>query len=182
MLEEVVNRFIRDTIDTIVDTDDYSRKGQQQGAPAKNPNISGCTVHLLNIEELGHAEILPVDKISDSDTTVTEDLRISRNMIFSINFYATSAIDNANKVMLGFSRPSIVALFAATKIGLINTSVIRNLTDVVHKQWRERAQFDLTVNVIGTDQQVIDAIDIANITGVYHEGNHTTNLNISVTN
>jgi hypothetical protein len=73
-------------------------------------------------------------------------------------------MDNSRKVRIGLVRESIQSLFSSAGVGLASRSEVRDIDSPTDDGWEERSQFDLVLNTVATDQDIvrsIQAIDMA---------------------
>lgn len=163
ILDETLNKLIRDSIDLILGVPGYSIRAKQPNAP--RPLGSYADVHILTDIGRGWEEKTLKDRTADVD--IDETIQGSRDIMFSINFFRSGAIDNARKVRTALVRESVQNLFNKAKVGLIARSEVRDLSEVISNTWEERSHFDLTINAIGTDQDIVRSILTVDIVGEF---------------
>jgi len=160
LLEEPINKLVRDVVNLVLETPGYTIKTKQEGAP--RPQGAYAVVDFLASESLGWEQRIFKDNVDNLD--VTEYISGLRNITMSINFYRANAMDNSRKVRIGLVRESIQSLFSSAGVGLVSRSEVRDIDSPTDDGWEERSQFDLVLNTVATDQDIvksIQAIDIA---------------------
>lgn len=173
---DTINKFIRDTINLLLSDADYSIKDKQTGAP--RPKGSYATVDVTLDMSVGWEQKNLVDNTEDND--LTENISGMRQITVSTNFYRDSAVDNARKVRTGLSRESIQQLFSAANLGLTTRSEVREISEPLENGWEERAQFDIVLSAVGTDNDVIKSILSVDMAGQYQNHGLIYNFNIEV--
>ena len=176
-LSEAVNKLIRDSLALIVN--DPSNfvviKAKQLNAP--RPNGSYADVDFLSSVNLGWEQQTLENNSGDPD--LTETIEGMRDYGLSINFYRDNALDYARACYVGFIRQSIQELFSSVGVGLIRRSEIRETSEALENGWEERAQFDIFINLIADDQNIIRSIETVSIGGEHQLNNKKYNFNIS---
>lgn len=177
ILEETMNKFIRDIINLIIEEAGFAIKGKQS---APRPITPYATVEFLSDTAIGWEQIEREDE-ADPSTKIKHDYTGAREIMFSLNFLKTSAIDNARKVRIGLVRESIVDLFHNVDMGIGIRSQVRDISNALEGTWEERAQFDLTLNAVGRDTDIIESIGSLDIDAEYQARGLKYNYNIEVT-
>ena len=203
VLEEAINKLVRDSVNLVLETPGYTIRSKQRDAP--RPQGAYAVVDFLASESLGWEQRIfennepyekqlnyfgfspdatalgfgdlnndqiggkfisvyqdPSGKIIIQD--LTEYISGLRNITMSINFYRANAMDNSRKVRIGLVRESIQSLFSYAGVGLVSRSEVRDIDSPTDDGWEERSQFDLVLNTVATDQDIvrsIQAIDMA---------------------
>lgn len=103
-----------------------------------------------------------------------------REILMSISFYRSNAIDNARKVRTGLIRESIQSSFSAANLGLVRTSDVRDISLTRDSKWEEVAQFDVALSAVGTDEDLVRSITSLNISGEYQYRGLIHNFEIEV--
>lgn len=173
---DTINKFIRDTINLLLEDASYSIKAKQTGAP--RPQGSYADVDVTLDLSLGWEQRILVDNGSDDD--LTENITGMREITVSTNFYRDLSVDNARKVRTGLFRESIQQLFSAAGLGLISRSEVREISEPLENGWEERAQFDIVLSAVGTDSDIIRSILSVDMAGQYQIHGLTYNFNIEV--
>lgn len=176
ILEETVNKFTRDVIDLLLLSSGFAIKAEQLGAP--RPAGAYADVKLVSDTGIGWEYFSSKDRVSDLDIDFTS--KGLRELMLSVGFYRTDAMDNARKVQLGFARESVQALFVSANMGLIRRSEVRTFSEVLENGWEERAQFDIFFSAIGTDLDIVRSIQSLNIAGEFQARGLSYNFNIEV--
>ena len=177
ILEATINKLLRDVSKLILVTP----AGDAAIAAKQNaPRPSGAYVDVDFISDipLGWEQSTLENNVGDDDLTQT--IEGSRNITMSLGFYRTNAINNARKVRTGLVRESIQELFKAANIGLVSRSVVREISEPLKRGWEQRAQFDVTLNAIGTDTDIIRSILSLDIAGEFQARGLKYNFNIEV--
>lgn len=169
ILEETINKFLRDSVDAIVGIDGYAIRAKQVGAT--RPTTPYANVDFLRDMTLGidQTSFEKIDGDADNVLNVIEGLR---EIVYSINCYYDGAYDNAKLIKTGFKRESIIQAGKELGIGIITVSQVNNLSEVVNAEWELRAQFDITLSIVDSDQDTIAAINAATINGEYQNGSN----------
>ena len=181
ILEETINKFIRDMVNLILEIPDYSIRAKQLGANklgAPRPQNGYASVDFLSDITLGLEQRTLENNTEDPD--LTETITGMREVVMSVNFYRDSALDNARFFRTGLFRSSVQELFKAAKLGLTTRSIVRNISESLENGWEERAQIDVTLSVIGTDTDIIRSIESVNISGEFQSRGLTYNFEIGV--
>jgi hypothetical protein len=176
ILEETINRLIRDTVDLILLSPDYTIKAKQTAAP--RPTGSYGDVDFVSDTSIGWEQFTRVDRMGDDKLDVTT--QGMRDIMMSIGFYRDNAIDNARSVRIGVVRESIQSLFSAAGLGLIRRSEVRDLSEALENGWEERAQFDIFISAVGTDSDIISTIGSVDIGGEFQARGLQYNFTIEV--
>lgn len=176
ILEEVLNKLIRDSVDLILAIPDFSVKAEQPD-DAPRPTGAFAAIDFVSDFNLGWEQR---DLVDEGDEDLTETISGQREVMMSVNFFNTGARDNARKARTGFVKTSILQLFNAAKVGLVRRSDVRDLTEIVRGTWEPRAQFDLFLNVVGSDSEIIAAILSADIELEHQSGSVIYNATIEV--
>lgn len=173
-LIESINKLIRDTVNLLLSDADYTIKAKQKGAP--RPQGGYADVDYVSGVDLGWEQ----RKFVDTDLDLTENISGMREITMSVNFYRDNSIDNARAVRTGLVRESIQALFSAAGVGLTSRSEVREISEALEDGWEERAQFDIVLNAVGTDADIVRAIATVDIAGEYQLRGLSYNFNIEV--
>lgn len=176
IVEEAINKLIRDSINLITGVAGYAIRGRQN---SPIPTGAFASVYFMNMAKQGNEDSTYVNL---PGVDLTQTISGLRQLFFSVNFYRNNAYDNANKVMTGFKRDSIIELFRAANVGFSRVSQIRDLSDNASDGWEERAQFDLYVNAVGKDEDIITSIESMNIELEYQANNLIFQSTIEVDN
>lgn len=154
ILEETLNKLLRDTIDLLLVTPEYTIKAKQKDAP--RPKGPYGDVDLVNDTGVGMEQRLFEDNLGDDD--LTENISGMREIMFSIGFYRDSAIDNARFARTRLVRERIQELFRVAGVGLTSRSEVREISETLENGWEERAQFDIVLSAVGTDSDIVKSI------------------------
>lgn len=174
-LEETLNKLIRDSVNLILGSPGFAIKAKQD---APRPIGSYADVDFLNDVHLGWEEH---NLTNDTETPdIIESIVGLRSITMSIGFYRTGAKDKARKVRTGFVRQSVQDLFLAADIGLTSRSEVRDIDEAFEDGYEERSQFDIVLNAVGSDSDIIRAIETVNIAGEFQSRGLTYNLDIEV--
>ena len=176
ILEETLNKLIRDTVDLILGVSGYSIKSKQKDAP--RPTGDYGDVDFISDTSVGWEQMSGEDQIEG--TKINSKSEGLREIALSIGFYRGSSVDNARKVHQGLVRESIQSLFSEANVGLIRRSEVREISEALKNGWEERAQFDIFLSAVGTDVDIIESIDTLDIAGEFQARGLTYNFNIEV--
>lgn len=154
ILEETLNKLLRDIIDLLLVTPGYTIKAKQKDAPRpKNPYGD---VDLISDNSVGIEQRIFLNNVDNDD--LTENISGMREIMFSIGFYRDNARDNARFVRTRLIRESIQELFRTAKVGLVSRSEVREISEPLENGWEERAQFDIVLSAIGADSDIVKSI------------------------
>jgi len=173
---ESINKLIRDTVDLLLESQGYTIKARQLDAP--RPTGDYGDVDYVTGIDLGWEQRKFTNNTLDDD--MTETIQGMREIIMSVNFYRTDAIDNARAVRTGLVRESIQSLFSAANVGLIRRSEVREISEPLENGWEERAQLDIVLNVVGEDSDIVKAIASVDISAEFQFRDIPYNSNIEV--
>jgi hypothetical protein len=176
LLEEAINKLVRDVVNLVLETPGYTIKAKQEDAP--RPQGAYAVVDFLASESLGWEQRIFKDNVDNLD--VTEYISGLRNITMSINFYRANAMDNSRKVRIGLVRESIQSLFSSAGVGLVSRSEVRDIDSPTDDGWEERSQFDLVLNTVATDQDIVKSIQAIDITSEvqYRGPKYTFNIEV----
>lgn len=173
IIEETINKFIRDIVNNIVGNDSYSIRGRQN---APRPSTPYCDIEYLSGLNIGIEE----QKLIDNDSgDLDEIVSGQREIIFSLNFHKESAYDNASKVRSSLVLSNILQLFLEADIGLIRRSEVRDLSEAFENGFEERAQFDLFLNIVSSIEGTVNAISSIDISGIFQSNEMQNNITIN---
>ncbi len=172
-LEETVNKFLRDTVNLITGKTNTIRSRQD------GPRPKGSYADIGTISDISlHWEQSTLADRQDNDLDQT--IEGQRELMYSIGFYRTGSMDLAKSTHIGLIRNSIQELFKAANIGLIRRSEIRDISEALENGWEERSQFDIFLNMVGTDADIICSILSVDISAEFQSGTETYNTNIII--
>ena len=164
VLKDAVNKLLRDSVNLILAESNYAIMAKQKDAP--RPLGDYASVDMINDQGVGIEQHTYTDQ-DDPDVDIVEDIAGVREIMMSIDFYRDNAIDNARLVRTGFIRESIQVLFRAAGLGLATRSEVREISEPLENGWEERAQFDIVLNAVGTDSDLIRSILSVDIAGEF---------------
>lgn len=176
ILEDAINKLVRDAVDLVLGQPGYTIKAKQKDAP--RPQGAYASVDYLTGESLGWEQ--REYENNDSDPDLTENISGLRNIAMSVNFYRDNAKDNSRKVRTGLIRESIQSLFKAAGVGLVSRSEVRELDEPLDDGWEQRSEFDLVLNTVGTDSDIVRSILAVDIASEFQARGLTYNFNIEV--
>ena len=163
IIEEEINKVIRHAINTITGINEYAIRANEPGAPVPT-EVPYSSVQMLTDNSVGWEESRSENYGDDIKETKTGYREIS----FSLNFFRTGAHDNARKVRTGLTRNSILEMFNAAGLGLNSRSEVRSIPDTLDGEgWEERAGFDVIISAVGSDEDIITAIETLSISVEY---------------
>lgn len=173
---ELINRLVRNTVDLILLSPGFTIKAKQQNAP--RPKGAYADVDIISDLGLGWDQYDRKDNAQDLDiTTTTQQLR---QITLSVNFYRDDAVDKARKVQQALCRETIQSIFTQAKAALIRRSEVREISSTLENTWEERAQFDILLSVVGTDQEIIRSIQSVDIPAEYQTGDVNYKFNVEI--
>lgn len=176
ILEETINKLLRDIINLLLSSPGYTIKANQQGAPV--PQGSYGTVLVTMDKSLGWEQREYKDNTEDPD--ITETITGLRKIGISLQFFRDNAFNNGRKVRTGLLRERTQELFQQAGIGLMSRSEVRRIDEPRDTGWEERSQFDIVVSAVGTDTDIIRSILAIDISGEYQARGLKYNFNIEV--
>lgn len=177
LLDETVNKLIRDTINNILGIPNFSIRAKQYAAPKQTfPPGSFATVDFISDELVGWEQKVLTERSSDPD--LDESLDGLRRLMISVNFFREGAYDNARKVRTGLARESIVSMFRQGNVGLIERSQVRHIPEALEDGWENRAQFDIFLSAVGSDTDIVRSIQTIEIAGESQTPSNIYNFNI----
>ena len=176
ILEEALNKLIRDTINLLLASPGYTIKAKQLDAP--RPVGPYGDVDFVADTSIGTEQRKYADNASGKDLDV--EYTGMREIMMSINFYRDNSIDNARKCRIGLVRESTQEIFSEAGVGLGTRSPVREISTPLENGWEERAQFDIVLSAVGTDTDIIKAILSANISASYQANGDEYNSTIEV--
>jgi len=176
ILEEIINKLLRDTVNLVLATSNFAIKSKQKDAP--RPSGSYADVDFINDTSIGWEQRVLENNGGDPD--LTETISGNREIMMSIGFYRDDAVDNARKVHLGFIRESVQDLFRSAKLGLVRRSEVREISEPLESGFEERAQLDIVLSAIGTDTDIIRSIETIDIASIFESRGLIYNFNIEV--
>lgn len=177
LIEEALNRAVRHYIDAVISSG-YAIKADQN---APRPQGPYCSVKTLSMTPTGWDQTNLTNQQSP-DIDLDERIEGHRLVMFSLNFYRDSAVDNANFAHIAAQRESIRQLFESAKIGLQSRSQIREISEPVDAGIEERAQFDLGIYTVANDDDVILCIQALDVIGNYDNQSSVYTHKIEVNN
>ena len=176
ILEETMNKLVRDSVNLILELPDYSIKAKQ-GKP--RPLDGYCSVDFVSDVPVGLEEEKHTDETEG--TKIKYDYAGAREITFSLNFHKDNAVDYARRVHIGLVRQSIYDLFWGPDLGIGLRSQVREISEALEGTWEERAQFDFTINAVGRDDELIESIGSLDIAAEFQARGLKYNYNIEVT-
>ena len=176
ILEETINKIVRDMTNLILLIPNYTIRAKQKDAP--RPTGAYADVDFVSDAAVGWEQFEHVDQ--PTGTKIDFTTVGMRDIMISINFYRDSAVDNARKVRQGFVRESINAFLNAANLSLIRRSDVREVSEALENTWEERAQFDIFLSAVGTDTDIIESIGSVDIAGEFQARNLVYNFEIEV--
>ena len=172
ILEEAINKLLRDVINLILAAPDYAIKAKQTGAP--RPSDSYADVDFASDSSIGWEQFTHEDAGDDLNHTATG----MRRIMVSCGFYRDLSVDNARRVRIGLVRESVQALFSQAGLGLIRRSEVREISTALENGWEERAQFDVWLSAVGVDTDLVRAINTIDMACEFHTRGLVYNLTI----
>ena len=124
-----------------------------QNAP--RPTTPYVLIHIVQSTPLGieeSRETLLIDNSVDIDYSNVEELFIS------INVYYADAYQTGTKLKDSLGRVTVTDDLFSHGIGYLKTSDVRDMPEVINKQWEERSQFDCFFIVRSLDTENIESI------------------------
>jgi hypothetical protein len=174
ILTEVLNKAIRDTVSTIIGGSYVVVAAKQSGAP--RPSGGYADVDFLSQLPMGWDE----RSFENTGDDLTENIAGMREVVMTIGFYRDNATDNARKVHSGLMRESIRSLFDTVGIGLTSRGIITDISETLETTWEERATFDITLNLIGDDSDIVGSITSVEIDGAFRALGAVSNVDYTI--
>jgi hypothetical protein len=160
---ETINVFLRSVINLSVAQPGFAIRGKQYGAP--RPIGAYASVDLLTDTSAGWEESGYTN--NDLDPDVTETIRGARRIGYSINFFRQNAVDNCRHFRTFLARENIRQFFVEANLGLLTRSEVRDLTAALEDGFEERAQVDIFLSAVGSDADIVTAIETASLSGTF---------------
>ena len=176
IFEEALNKLVRDAVDLLLEEPGYTIKAKQKGAP--RPQGAYASVDFLTSESIGWEQ--RIFENNQQGVDLTETISGLRNITLSINFYRGNAMDDSRKVRTALIRESIQSLFSSAGVGLVSRSEVRDLDEPLDDGWEQRSEFDLVLNTVGTDSDIVKSILTADIAGEFQARGLEYNFNVEV--
>jgi hypothetical protein len=176
MIEETINKFIRDMINLILESPDFAIKAKQKGA--RKPKQAFADVDIISTSLLSWEEIKYTNRVEDDDLDWQSSS--SNEIVVSVGFHKDNAADNAKKVHQGLIRESVQSLFRQGNLALIRRSEVRDVSNTLENGWEDRSQFDIFLNVVRTDSDIVKSIMSLDIASEFQSRGLTYNFNIEV--
>lgn len=154
--EESVNSLIRAYINTVLNIDNYAIRENQQNAP--RPTGAYCSVNKISDTNVGWEQNIYTNR---DDGQLDQNIQGFNELTYSLSFYRLNAIDNCRLARIALNRESIQQLFCSANVGILNRSPVRQITLALEDTFEERAQFDLSVNIVGEDSDIVQTIESA---------------------
>lgn len=173
--EEDINKLIRDIVNMVLGIPNYAIAAKQN---APRPNVPYCDVDLITDTGTGWDIIEYEDRTEDLD--INENIYGQRQLGISLGFYFEGAKDNARKVRTALVRESVSSMFRVANIGLATRSEVRDTSEALENGWEKRAQFDIVLNTVGTDTDIITSIQQLNISSEFQTRGKSIPINIEV--
>ena len=174
LIEENINKLIRECIDTILGIPMYSIRANQDAPRPKTAYAS------VSISSFANVSLEETEYSDNEDGTITETIRSPRNLLVSINTYRELAKDRASAIRIGMMRSSILEKLNASNVGLGNRSEVISIPEDLGTGWEERANLTITLNIVDEDSDSINSIESVGIQGEYQSNSNITNLSIEV--
>lgn len=174
ILEETINKLLRDVVDLILVIPGYTVKAKQEDTP--RPTGSYADVDFVSDTSVGWEQ----REYENSGEDVQENIEGAREIMMSIGFYRDDAVDNSRKVRTAVIRESIQDLFRQAKLGLGIRSEVREISESFASGWEERSQFDIVLHAVGSDTDIINSIQSVEIDGSYESNGFIHNFKIEV--
>lgn len=152
---DVVEKAVRDVINSILGGSEFSIRPRQPGAPRKKSAY--CIVDLISNLQIHDIDRTFENEISGPD--VIETISDNRELIFSVSFYRAGSRDNADRVSRGLHRTSITDFLETQGLGLVDVSSVRSIPELFEDTWEERAQIDMTFLAVGTDSETMRSVE-----------------------
>lgn len=176
ILEETINKLLRDIVDLLLASPGYTIKAKQKDAPRPTGNYGD--VDFVSDTGLGWEQFENRNRDSDPDLDTTS--KGMRQIMMSIGFYRDDSIDNARRVHSGVTRESVQALLREAGLGLIRRSEVREISEPLENGWEERAQFDIFLSAVGVDVDLVRSIESVDMAGEFQARGLIYNFNIEV--
>lgn len=175
--EEALNQALRNTINEVLVVSAYAIRSQQRDAPRARGGYA--SVNLISSAPIGTEEISSADQEGGPDTV--ELVETQRSVMYSLTFHRLAAFDNCEKVRIALASRRVMADWELLGISLTRVSALRNTSTALENGWEERAQFDVTLNIVSSYSRVATSIQTAAVEIEYQspEGNETIEIEVS---
>jgi len=187
ILESAINKLIRDSINSILDYPEFAISAKDNGPRPSGPYAS---VNVTTDRGVGWEE--KIGSAAETDADVNETIQGYREITISLGFYRDgnvvtsageefTALDNARFVRTGLMRENIKNMWRQANIGLLTRSEVRDIAELLDGNlWEKRGQFDLTLSAIGSDRQLLRAINTVSIYGEFQTKVNIIPINVEV--
>lgn len=175
IVEETLNKLVREIVDNIIGTVGYTVASKQN---APRPSGPYASVDIALITTKGWEESTYKDRTADID--IDEHIEGSREVMCSIQFYRDNAISNGSSIQTGIIRNSIQEKLRAAGLGLVSRSNVRDISEALENGWEYRAQLDIVLSATGTDSNIIASIQTVSIFGDFQTRGKQVPINIEV--
>lgn len=176
ILDETINKLIRDIVNLILEVPGYAKRAAQTNAP--KPQGAFASVEVVIEAGIGWEQKTYTDRTEDVD--LDSKVEGLREVLVSVHFFRDSSFDRARLVRTAMIRDSIQDLFRAAKVGVIRFSDVRNVSTTLQKGWEEASQFDAYLSVVGDDVSITRSICSVDIAGEFQARGLTYNIDIEV--
>lgn len=168
--EESINKLLRDTINLILGRTNTIRASQKN---APRPKGNYADVNMVSDLNIGWEQT----NYSANGIDLDESIEGMREMTYSFGFYRDTAKDDARKVRTKLASQSVQDLFGLAGVGLVKRTEVRNISEALEDAFENRAQFDMSIYMVGSEEEVVCAIDSIDINGVYEINGRSVPLN-----
>jgi len=122
-----------------------------------------ATVRIFDAVKLGHDTYTAIASINN---TVNLNYSGVRKIMIGINIYRDSietSQDQMAKLVSSFNRLDTAIYFESLNMGIIDSSEVRDLPELVNDNWEERKQCDFFIYVV--DDETVNVESIEHISG-----------------
>lgn len=139
-LNKTLRAFIRVGLDL---PENRVRPGNHAGKTAPQNELF-ATVLITDITPTGHLDHVHHDR----GDTLSEEVVGQHKVTASIQFYGPHAMITALRLKSYLETDTATTQLAEMGLGVVNTSALRNLSQVSDATWEERGQFDFSFHIL----------------------------------
>lgn len=177
---DAINKSVRGYVSlvTSLNVDTNVLKADQDAPIPKDQPYASVKVLLVGKE--GHDEIDFEDQ-PGPDVDLVETREGERRVDVSINFFGTGALNNANKMLGAAYESANFEYLIANKLGFIDASDVRNLSEIDLSRYEERGQLDMFFYIIDNNSNIVSSVQSQVVETTFEESGTQYTNDIEVT-
>lgn len=129
---------------------------------APRPSTPYTLINFITTVQLGEKE---TDSTLLPDNSIDNIYSIPNEITLSINCYYDNAFQTANNIIDSIDKVTVQDQLQAAGLGFINATTVTKAPVIIHKQWEERARFDISFMLrseITENIETIQKIEVTN--------------------